>query len=438
MKKIAFIGAGSYNFTRCIVRDLMTFPIFKDATIALMDVDEERLSYSTRAVENIVAKSENCTAKVISTTSRQEALQDADGVLITVLPHDHHIFERDLRIPMKYGVDINVGDTRGPAAIFRLLRAAPVLLDIAKDIKTYAPNALVLNYTNPMAMICSLFQKAYGLNVTGLCHSVQGTASMLAGWIGADPKDVTYLCAGINHQAFYLEFKVKGKDAYPRIMEAINGPHYGDELVRNEMCRHLGYYSTESSGHASEYIPWFRKRPDLMEKYCSSGIGNYGEHNYTITFRNEREKRWRQEILDDLAKPQIDLKRGFEYAAYIFDAYFGGEASFYEFNGNVPNTNLIPNLPYGSCVEVPVLVTKGKIRPMYVGNLPEQLAILINTNARCEDLAVAGILEGDREKIFHAILMDPLTGAVCSMQETKDMVDEMFRENEEYLGYFKK
>ena len=209
-------------------------------------------------------------AKVISTKSRIEALKDADGVVSTINIGDLDVWANDITIPKKYGVDINVGDTRGPAGIFRAMRTLPEMLAICKDIETYCPGAIFLNYTNPMAMLCRGMQGETKVNVTGLCHSVQGTAEMLAKWIGADMEDITYTCAGINHQAFYLDYKWKGEDAYPLIKQAAE-EHYQEEIVRNEMLRHLGYYVTESSGHASEYVAWFRKRPDLIEKYCTHG-----------------------------------------------------------------------------------------------------------------------------------------------------------------------
>ena len=214
MKKIAFIGAGSVVFTRSLVRDLMTFPAFQDATIALMDIDDEKLMYAAKSVEKIIG-SGNYPAKVISTKSRIEALKDADGVVSTINIGDLAVWANDITIPKKYGVDINVGDTRGPAGIFRAMRTLPEMLAICKDIETYCPGAIFLNYTNPMAMLCRGMQSETKVNVTGLCHSVQGTAEMLAGWIKADMEDITYTCAGINHQAFYLDYKWKGEDAYP-------------------------------------------------------------------------------------------------------------------------------------------------------------------------------------------------------------------------------
>ena len=282
MKKITFIGAGSFDFTRELVRDILTYPAFRDARICLMDIDEERLLWSKRACEKLKAAG-NYPAKIEATTDRKKALEGADGVVITVLTAGPEIFRTDVEIPARYGVDICVGDTRGPAGIFRFLRTAPVLLEICRDIERICPEAYVLNYTNPMALNCRYLQEMTNVKITGLCHSVQHTAKMLADWIGADIHDIDYTCAGINHQAFYIRYEWKGQDAYPLIRKAVERKEiYNEEQVRNQLFLHLGYYPTESSGHNSEYYPWFRKRLDLLEKYCTHSTGwNPGEHAYT-------------------------------------------------------------------------------------------------------------------------------------------------------------
>ncbi len=438
-RKIAFIGAGSFGFTRKLVRDILTFPALQDCTLALMDIDDERLMYIKQAVEAIIEVG-NYPAKVIATKDRAEALKGADGVVCTILQGGVQVWRHDIEIPKKYGVDINVGDTRGPAGIFRALRTIPVMLDIIKDVERYCPNAIFLNYTNPMAMLCRAMQSQSKVQITGLCHSVQGTAEMLAEWIGAPMDEITYTCAGINHQAFYLEYKWNGKDAYPLIREAIlTRPEiYNAELVRNEMFLHLGYYVTESSGHNSEYNAWFRKRPDLIEKYCTHGTNwNPGHYAYILKEYLDMEVKWRDEIKKWLAdKNNIKLERGNEYASYIFNACFG-DGSLYEFNGNVRNFGLIDNLPEGCCVEVPVVASKGGIKPIHVGPLPAHLAILNNINARCEELAVEGALSGDPELIYQAIYFDPLTSAVLSLAEIRKMVDEMFQVNRDWLPQFK-
>lgn len=437
-KKIAFIGAGSFGFTRGLVRDILSFPAFRDATISLMDIDKEKLAFVKTAVDEIVAKG-NYPAKVEATLDRRAALKNADGVLITILQGGVSVFRHDIEIPKKYNVDINVGDTRGPSGIFRMLRTLPVMLDICKDVNELCPQAIVLNYTNPMAMLCRGMQSVYpNLRITGLCHSVQGTAEMLAKWIDVPMSEVTYTCAGINHQAFYLEYKHNGKDVYPLIRKAITErvEVYNQEIVRNEMFLALDYYVTESSGHNSEYNAWFRKRPDLIEKYCTTGTGwNPGLYAYIVKEYEKRENNWQQLIKEELAK-EIKLERGHEYASNIFNAVFG-DCTMYEFNGNVRNFNLIDNLPYGCCVEVPVIASRGELRSAHVGALPAQLALLNNISARCEELAVEGALAGDPGMIYHAVMFDPLTMAVLSLSETRNMVNDMFAANKEYLSAFK-
>lgn len=436
MPKIAFIGAGSFGFTRGLVRDILTFPALANSTIALMDIDPERLSFIKSAVDRIV-ETGKYPAKVIATTDRKEALEGADGVLCTILQGGVQVFRTDIEIPKKYGVDINVGDTRGPSGIFRALRTIPVMLDICRDMEKYCPDATLLNYTNPMAMLCRAMQSETSIKLTGLCHSVQGTAGMLANWIGAPMDEITYLCAGVNHQAWYLDFKWNGKDAYPLIREAVNKPEiYNEEIVRNEMFIHLGYYVTESSGHNSEYNAWFRKRPDLIEKYCTHSTGwNPGEYAYILNSYLEVDKHWRDNIKAELEAPVV-LDRGHEYAASIFNAIFG-DGEMFEFNGNVRNFGLIDNLPEGCCVEVPILASKRGLDAIHVGPLPAQLALMNNITARCEELAVEGCLAGDPTMVYHAIAFDPLTSAVLSLAEIKSMVDEMFAANKDWLPQFK-
>lgn len=436
MSKIAFIGAGSFGFTRGLVRDILTFPALSQSDLYLMDIDDERLDFVAEAVRRILAAG-GYKARVVKTKNRKEALEGADGVLCTILQGGVSVFRHDIEIPKKYGVDINIGDTRGPSGIFRALRTIPVMMDICRDMEKVCPKAIFLNYTNPMAMLCKAMQTYSNVTVSGLCHSVQGTAMMLAKWIGADYQDISYLCAGINHQAWYLDYKWKNEDAYPQLRQAMKKPEiYNEEQVRNEMFLHLDYYVTESSGHNSEYVSWFRKRPDLIEKYCTHGTGwNPGLYGYVVDHYVSREDAWRANIQEELAKP-VKLERGHEYAASIFNACFGDGAMF-KFNGNVRNDAIVDNLPAGCCVEVPVLASKQGLEPIKVGKLPAQLAVLNNISARCEDLAVEGAVEGDPRKVFHAVLMDPLTSAVLSMEETKRMVDEMFAKNRAWLPQFK-
>lgn len=437
-KKIAFIGAGSVTFTRNLVRDILTFPAFSDCEIALMDIKQENLDYAKKAVEKIVS-SGNYPAKITATLNLAEALDGADGVLSTIQTGDDEGPFLDISIPKEYGISINVGDTRGPSAIFRFLRTLPAMMDIIKGIERYCPDATFLNYTNPMAMLCRAMQGVSNVRTSGLCHSVQGTSEMLARWIGAPIDEITYVCAGINHQAHYLKYEWNGKDAYPLIYKAIteNPEILNEEQVRNEMYLNLGYYVTESSGHASEYNPWFRKRPDLIEKYCTHGTGWNPGHDWMEKSKEypSRDERRRQEF-DKFIAEDIDLNRGHEYAASIFNAIFGDNTLF-KFNGNVRNYGLIDNLPSGCCVEVPVLASKGGLEPIHVGALPPQLAVLNNLNAACEEMAVEAALEGNPDKVFYACLYDPLTSAHLSMSEIREMVNKMFDSQKHWLPQFK-
>ncbi|MBN1811938.1 MAG: alpha-galactosidase [Anaerolineae bacterium] len=438
MTKITFIGAGSLGFTRGLVRDILTFPLLKDTTLSLMDVDPERLEFARRAVQRIVDLG-HYPAKVEATLDRAEALKGADAVMCTILAGGVDVWQHDILIPKKYGVDTNVGDTRGPSGVFRALRTIPVMLSIVKDMEKHCPGAILLNYTNPMAMLCRAMQRESFIQISGLCHSVQGTAHMLAHWIGAPMDEVTYTCAGINHQAWYLKYEWNHQDAYPLIRKAVteNETIYNEEQVRNEMFLHLDYYVTESSGHNSEYNWWFRKRPDLIETYCTHGTGwNPGEYAYILKEYRRREDTWKAEVEKWFAKDTpISLERGHEYAASIINAWQGGE--IFWFNGNVPNTSLITNLPEGACVEVPVFVDKAGLHPVHVGDLPPQCVALNHVSVMVEEMAVEAALTGNPHLVFQAIAYDPLTAAVLSLAEIKTMVNEMLAQNRDYLPQFK-
>jgi alpha-galactosidase len=433
MPKITFIGAGSFGFTRTLVRDLLTFPNLAGSEIALMDIDPERLDFAERAVQRIITAGE-CPATVHATTNRAEALEGADFVIVTILVGSTDVWRYDIEIPKGYGVDINVGDTRGVAGIFRALRTVPVMLEIARDMERYCPRALMLNYTNPMAMLCRAISRETDIQVTGLCHSVQGTAKMLADWIGAPIGEITYTCAGINHTAWYLDYRWNGEDAYPLIHKAIteNEAIYNAEQVRNELYLAFDHYVTESSGHNSEYSWWFRKRPDLIEKYCTHGTNwNPGEYAYILKEYQRREQSWRDDIHQWFDNQEIDLERGHEYAAYIMNALTGGAP--FQFNGNVPNKQLIDNLPAGACVEVPVWASRKGLEPVAVGSLPPQVAPLTNLSSQIEELAVEAILTGNQRSIYQAVAYSPLSAAALSLAEIKQMVDELFSVNEPYL-----
>ena len=439
MTKITFIGAGSLGFTHELVRDILTFPLLEDTTISLMDIDAERLEWAKKGVEKLIAAGKR-PAKVEATLDRVEALKGADVVLTTILAGSTEVWRHDIEIPKKYGVDTNVGDTRGPSGIFRFLRTINPMMDIVRDMEKVCPNAVLLNYTNPMAMLVSAIQKQSFISTTGLCHSVQGSAMMLAEWIGAPFDEIDYLCAGINHQAWYLEYKWKGQDAYPLIHKAVTErlEIYNEEPVRNEMYLALGYYVTESSGHNSEYNWWFRKRPDLIEKYCTHGTGwNPGEYAYILKEYQHNEANWKEQVEERLAQPltEEDLQREHEYAAYIINALKGGEP--FKFNGNVRNTQLVTNLPEDACVEVPVLVDRAGFHPMHVGVLPPECALLTQLSSGIEEMAIQASLAGDPTMVYRAICHDPLTASVLSLAEIRQMTNELFAQHKDYLPQFK-
>ena len=437
-KKIAFIGAGSLGFTCQLARDILSFEAFDDVKIHLMDIHEGRLGYAKQAIEKLIRLGKR-SATVHATTDRAKALEGADGVIITILQGGVDVWRHDIEIPKKYGVDINVGDTRGPAGVIRFLRTAPVMLGIARDCEKYCPNAYVLNYTNPMAMLISYLQRLSRINITGLCHSVQGTAFMLAGWIGAKRDEISYTCSGINHQAFYTEFKWNGKDAYPLIYDKVkNDPEIANaEPVRNEMFLQLGFYPTESSGHNSEYLAWFRKRQDLIDKYCTHGSNwNPGEYAYILNEYLKADADWEKKFNEYLSNDDVDLNRGEEYAAHIFNAVFGDGTPFM-FNGNHLNVGIVNNLSPLACVETPVMATSDGFKYIKMDPLPANLAILVNLSAGIEEMAVNAAIEGDPWKVFQANLFDPLSSAVLSMEEIRNLTQEMLDKNAVFLDYFR-
>jgi len=438
MPKIAFVGAGSLGFTRTLTIDMMSWDDLAGSTVSLIDIDEERLGYAKRAVDRIMEVGEY-PAKVEATIDRAEGLKDADIVVISILSHGVEGFRPEIEIPMKYGVDFNVGDSYGTAAVFRSLRTIPQMLDIARDVERYAPNAYILNYTNPMAMLCRALFRETNVRLVGLCHSVQGLAHHLAGWIDVPSDDVVWECAGINHQAWLLRFeRVNGENLYPLLREAVDKPEiWEQDIVRNEMFKALGYYVTESSGHNSEYNWWFRKRPDLIEKYCTHGKDwNPGVHGYILEEYAEAAGTWKQRLADYAeGRVEIKLGRSHEYASAIVRGLLFDET--FKFNGNIPNTSLITNLPDQSVVEVPVIADKTGYKGVHVGGLPVQLAALNHLTTSVVELTVESALTGDPTAAYHACCYDPLAASKLSLAEIKDMVDELFTVQAPLLPQFK-
>ena len=434
MAKIAFVGAGSLGFTRGLVADMMSYEELADSTISLIDIDEERLAYARNAVNRIMQIG-GYPAKVEATTDRSAGLEDADIVIITILVHGPDGIRAEIEIPMSYGIDFNVGDSYGTAAVFRTLRTLPAMVEICRDVERYAPGAYVFNYTNPMSMLCRGISRATSVRLLGLCHSVQGMGSYLGGYIGAPSEEIVCGCAGINHQAWALRFERNGKDAYPELKEALAKPdNFWKDPVRNEMCLALGYYPTESSRHNSEYNWWFRKRPELMEHYFKHG-GEWDEGRHGIVLSRYRREQWQKELKAYAdGTVEIRLGRSHEYASQIAMALLHGRTC--RFNATVPNDGLIGNLPDQCSVEVPVFADKAGVSPVRVGDLPAQCAALNYVNTTVVELAVEGALNSDPTAVYRACCFDPLAAARCSLPEIKRMVGELFQAQARFLPRF--
>lgn len=436
MKKIAFIGAGSVQFTTAVVKDITTYPALNDAEICLMDVNEYRLGEIEKCVQRIKREMES-SITVTTTTSREAALTGADAVVVTVFNGDIDIWRHEIEIPMKYGVNINVGDTRSVSGIFRALRNIPLMLEICRDMERICPNAFMLNYTNPMAMLCKAMQTYTHADVTGLCHSVQGTSQMLAEWAGVDIADVQYTCVGINHMAYFTEFTCGGKDLYPVLREKIEEEeYYKKEKVRNELFKTFGYYVTESSGHNSEYTAWFRKRPDLILKYCSADGANWNPGEFGLSLNARRDPLRFDNLVKAFMDKPLEKERGKEYAANILNARIGDGTPF-DFNANILNHGSVENLPWDACVEIPVTATKDGYIRKYSGKLPASVAPLVAYTAAIENLTVEAWEKKSKQLVYQAVSLDPLCSAVLSLQEVRDMCDELFAVNKDYLGDYK-
>jgi alpha-galactosidase len=383
-------------------------------------------------------------ACVEATTDQREAVKDARFVITTFQQGGLEAYALDIDIPLKYGVEQCVGDTLGPGGVFRGLRTIPVLLDLCNDMDEVAPDALLLNYVNPMAINCWAVAEGTGRPHVGLCHSVQGTSEMLARWIGVPYDEVGFLCAGINHQAFFLDFRRGTEDVYPLIRAALERDEImGEEPVRGELMQHFGYFVTESSGHASEYSPYFRKNPrmiaeDLAPRFKNpeddwfdfARTGGYLRHCLSRLDLAEQEFREMSEGVKDLP-----TQRTHEYGSYILEAVETNRPA--RINGNVPNEGLITNLPLGCCVEVPCLVDSNGVQGVFVGDLPTQLAALNRTNINVQELTVEAGLTGDRDAVHYAVMMDPLTAAVCTLPQIQALVDEMLAAQARWLPQFK-
>lgn len=428
MAKVTFIGAGSVIFAKQVMADILSFSELQDITFSLMDIDAERLRVAELMAKQF-SRRIGGRAKIETTMDRRTALKDADYVIHAIQVGGHEATLFDFDIPRKYGLKQTIADTLGVGGVFRGLRTIPPLLDLLRDMEEICPDAYLLNYSNPMAILSLAALKSSGIKYVGLCHSVQQTSEKLAEYISVPYSEINYVVAGINHMAWFLRLEHKGKDLYPQLFDCLDKPEiYGDNKVRFEIMRHFGYFVTESSEHMAEYVPYFIKREELIGK-LDIPIDEYVRRSVRNIGRFEDTKATLESGKD------LETKLSHEYAAYIIHSLETGyERSF---NGNVINNGLIENLPADSCVEVPCLVNKNGFQPVAVGKLPTQLAALNQTNISVQQLAVEGALKGKKEYIYNAVMMDPHTSSVLTLDEIRNMTDELFEAHAHLLPAFK-
>jgi len=422
MPKVTFVGAGSAVFARQLITDILAVEGLDTGAFALVDIDPARLELARRIAERLVELSGKRWS-VSASTDRTEVLEGSDYVISSIEVAGLEHVRADYEIPMRYSVDQCIGDTIGPGGIFKALRTGPVWLEIVADVARLAPRAVVINYSNPMSILTLAAARAAELEVVGLCHSVQGSSRQLASYLDIPYDRITWRCAGINHNAWFTTLERGGEDLYPLLRERAKIPEiYEQDPVRFEVMLHLGAFVTESSGHFSEYVPYFRKRPDLLAKYTRAGY--LGESGFYANNWPE----WRRandELIASMLRGEtpVPTERSHEYASSIIEAIeLGREATIH---GNVLNRGWIDNLP-GGCVEVECLVNRGGLHPVHFGPLPEQLAALNRSHMAVHELVVQALMERDRASAKYALMLDPLTAAVCSLEEIDRMFEEMW------------
>jgi len=434
MTKITIIGAGSSVFARELVSDFLMTPVLESGVFALVDIDTERLELAHKMAEHLVELTGR-NWSVQASADRTQVLSGSDFVINTIevagLPNVRH----DYDIPLKYGVDQCIGDTIGPGGLFKALRTLPDWIQILNDVERLAPRSLVMNYTNPMSLTVLTGLRASSLPIVGLCHSIQHTSMELSTYLDLPYNEIDWCAAGINHMAWFIQLERLGQDLYPFLRQRIreHPEIYEQDPVRFDMMLNLGAFVTESSGHNSEYNAYYRKRPDLIRQYTRSeyrGESGFYANNWP-TWRANGD----QEIRDVLAgKEDYRPERGPEFASYIIEAIQTNQPAV--IYGNVLNTGLIDNLPQNGVVEVACLVDRKGIQPTHFGPLPTHLALLNQQHMAFHDLTATAVLEKDREAAIHALMVDPLTSAVCSLAEIRQMFDEMTALQRPYLPEF--
>jgi alpha-galactosidase len=459
--KVVVIGAGS-EFTPKLMNDVLMIPGAERGEIGLVDVDTERLAIMRQLIERLIALRGKTGWRVAASPRRRKVMRGAHYLVNTIEVSGLECVRFDNDIPLRYGVDQCIGDTIGPGGLFKGLRTIPVWLQILRDAEELCPDALVLNYTNPMSIMCLAAGRASTMTVLGLCHSVQGTSRLLARRAGVPFEKMDWECAGINHLAWFTKLEHKGRDLYPFLKRKAQAdlqrafregpprrprrisslswelPEWQRDLVRKDIMLHFGAFPTESSGHLSEYVPYYRKRADLLRKYCRPG------YEGGSSFYADNWPRWRRQANADrqamlTGKKPVGWKRTWEYASWIIEAREKGVP--FRFHGNVTNTQpgkprLISNLQHDGCVEVECVADGNGVHPLVFGKLPAQLAALCQSNMWMFDLAATAAIERSKEAAIHALMLDPLTAAVCSPAEIKKMTLELFAAEKKFLkGY---
>jgi alpha-galactosidase len=434
MPYVTILGAGSTVFARQLMTDILQIEGLDGGCFALVDIDAQRLELARQMAERLVALSGKHWS-VHASTERRDLLAGSDFIINSIEVAGLANVRHDFDIPMKYGINQCVGDTIGPGGIFKALRTGPAWLDILHDAEQLCPQAWVLNYTNPMSILTLAALTGTTMRTVGLCHSVQGTSKQLAGYLSVPYEELEWRCAGINHNAWFTELRYQGQDMYPRLYKLAQTPEiYEHDPVRFEVMRYFGAFVTESSGHFSEYVPYFRKRPELIERYCRDGyLGETGFYaNNWPTWRARNETAIQQMLDGTLAIPYT---RSHEYGSYIVEAITTHRPQV--IYGNVRNTGLIDNLPDG-CVEVACLVDRNGVQPCHFGPLPEQLAALNRSHMAIHTLMCEALLTKNKEAARYALLLDPLSAAVCSPAEINALFDEMWEAEKAYLKPFDK
>lgn len=430
--KIAIIGAGSIVFCKTLILDILGTPGLEDAEFALMAPSRHNSSKVEAFVKRVIERNK-LPAKVFTTTDTREAVTGAGYIITTFQVGGTAAFEMDYRIPLKYGVDQCIGDSMGPGGLFRALRSIPVIVALADEVKRFArPDALILNYVNPMAMVCWALGTT-GVEFVGLCHGVQTTLDLISGYVDVPKNEIDFLCAGINHMAWFLEIKHKGKDMYPKLRERFEQPeYYVNEKVRGEVFRQVGYFMTESTGHLSEYLPWFRSSDRALRQYCDEpGFGGASGAYYSWC-AHAAQKYAGTLSLD--SEPLELPARSVEYGSYIIEAREIGK--IFKFNGNRRNNGMIANLPADCCAEGPIYADALGLHPVTVGCLPPQCAALNMTNINVQGLGTRAALEADPELVVAAAALDPLTSTKCTLREVREMCSELMEAERKWLPSF--